>query len=115
MLSEIFVLWGTWKVLIRYEYLRPKMKETPNVLNATVGAGVLGFLGLYHLCLLFALSFAWLSFSDLNVINAIAKARNGLEIAFTAFHLSCTICTVVWVAALEDRTSNISEDVCIYP
>lgn len=40
---------------------------------------------------MFALSFAWLSFSDLNVINAIAKARSGFEIAFTALAFVITL------------------------
>lgn len=58
-----------------------------------VVAVLLLFLGVYQICLMFALSFVWLSFSDLDVINAIAKARSGFEIAFTAlaFVSTCVI------------------------
>jgi hypothetical protein len=76
--------------------LRPSMKETLSFRCTTIIAGLLCFLAFYHICLLFALSFAWLSFSDLHVINAIAKARNGFEIAFTALQFISTIWTASW-------------------
>lgn len=94
--SDVFVLWGTWRVLIRYKHLRPNMEETPGFGAATAIAGLLWFLAFYHICLLFALSFAWLSFSDLDAINSIAEARNGFEIAFTAIQFISTIWTAIW-------------------
>jgi hypothetical protein len=100
--SDVFVLWGTWIVLTRYEYLRHNMMEAPCFLTYTFVTGLLWFLTLYHLCLLFALSFAWLSFADLNVINAIAKARSGFEVAFTALQFICTIWTALWAWGMTD-------------
>jgi hypothetical protein len=68
----------------------------------TIIAGLLWFLALYHLCLLFALSFAWLSFADLNVINAIAEARNGFEIAFTVVQFITTITAALRAGEIVD-------------
>ncbi|KAH0537286.1 hypothetical protein FGG08_005911 [Glutinoglossum americanum] len=90
--SDVFVLWGTCRVLVRYKYLRSN-----TIFRATtVVASLFWFLALYHLILLFVLSFAWLSFSDLNVINAIAEARSGFEVAFTALQFCSTIAMSVW-------------------
>jgi hypothetical protein len=72
------------------------MDETPTFCCATIIAGLLWFLALYHLCLLFALAFAWLSFADLGVINDIAEARNCFEIAFTAVYFISAIWTALW-------------------
>jgi hypothetical protein len=100
--SDIFILWGTWRVLIRYKYLRSNLEETGIFQNTTVVAGLLWFLALYHLCLLFALCFAWLSFSDLNVINTIAKGASSFEIAFTAVQFTSTILTVLWAGRIAN-------------
>lgn len=92
--SDVFVIWGTWRVLIRYDHLRPNMRRPERYYRQpAVVAVLLLFLGVYQICLMFALSFVWLSFSDLDVINAIAKARSGFEIAFTAlaFVSTCVI------------------------
>lgn len=91
MFSDVFVISGTWSVLIRYDHLRPNTQRY--CCQPAVVAVLLLFLGVYQICLMFALSFAWLSFSDLDVINAIAKARSGFEIAFTAlaFVSTCVI------------------------
>lgn len=94
--SDVFVLWGVWKVLVRYEELRPK-KEDRNRLSLPTGVGViLWTLAFYQYCLLFALSFVWLSFADLGVINAIAEGRNGFDVAFTTLQFCTTILTVIW-------------------
>jgi hypothetical protein len=77
--------------------------ETDSFGIATVLAGLLWFLALYHLCLLFALCFAWLSFSDLDAINTIAKARSGFEVAFTSLQFVGTIWAVCWAC---DRLSG---------
>jgi len=105
--SDACVLWGTWRVLIRYEHLRPNMTETVTFCWATVIGCLLWFLALYHLCLQFALAFAWLSFADLNIINDIAEARNGFEIAFTAVQFVSTICTVLWAWNVVYRAGMI--------
>lgn len=111
VISDVFVLWGTVRVLIRYSHLRPNIRKPQSIFCvATVVAVLLLFVGLYQICLMFALSFAWLSFSDLNVIDAIAKARSGSEIAFTALEFVSTIVITFWAkiefrAALEDGTN----------
>lgn len=107
-LSEIFILWGTWRVLIRYKYLRPNTKELPRIFYLAGLVGLLWLLALYHLCLLFGLSFAWLSFSDLHVINSIAKARSVVELSFTALYFICTLGTIggAWRVGLERLTKK---------
>lgn len=94
-LSDVCVLWGTMKVLIRYEDIRPSMASDYFAGSTIIGC-LLWFLALYHLCLQFALSFAWLSFADLSVIDKIAEARSCFEIAFTVVQFISTIWIVVW-------------------
>lgn len=106
--SDIFVLWGTWRVLIRYHHLRPTLKDTDSLLFTTGVIVLLWFLALYQLCLLFALSFTWLSFSDLDTINAIAKARSGYEVAFAAVQFCSTIATVVWAWDMVEFSHSTS-------
>jgi hypothetical protein len=53
-------------------------------LATTVFGILLWVLAIYHLCLLFAVCFAWLSFADLDVINELMNARNAIEFTFTA-------------------------------
>ena len=94
--SDVFVLWGTWRILIRYKHLRPTLRDTDSLCFTTGVIALLWFLALYQLCLQFALSFTWSSFSNLGTINAIAKARSGFVVAFTAVQFCSTIATVVW-------------------
>jgi hypothetical protein len=106
--SDVFVLWGVWRVMMRYQYLRLTTGAPRSLfLIANCMACLLWALAVYHICLLFAVSFTWLSFSDLHVINAIAKARSGFEVAFTAlqFFLTCLTALVACVNKY-DRTDG---------
>jgi hypothetical protein len=49
-------------------------------------AGTLWALGLYKLGLQFALCFAWLDFVDIKIIDSIAAARSGFDVAFAALY-----------------------------
>ena len=82
--SDVCVLWGVWKVQIRYRHLRPSITEHMPTLVTTVIAILLWILAIYHLCLLFAVCFAWLYCADLDVINGLMNARNAIEFTFTA-------------------------------
>jgi hypothetical protein len=104
--SDVFVLWGVWRVLIRYKKLRPTMKESTSQTLTTAAGGLLWSLAFYQYCLLFALSFAWLSFADLGVINSIAQGRNGFDVAFTALQFCSMIITATW-AVLEAQKTTI--------
>ncbi len=103
--SDVFILWGVWRVLIRYKHLRPTMEETDSLFLTVTAGGLLWVLAFYQYCLLFALSFAWLSFSDLGVINAIAKGRSSFDVAFTAVQFCSTIGTVLWAALCAEKSS----------
>jgi hypothetical protein len=91
-------------VLTRYQSLRPNSEKTDKFIARTFIAGILCFFALYHLCLLFALSFAWLSFADLHVINSLAGARSGFEVAFTVLQFCATIGTVCWAVIQADSS-----------
>lgn len=82
--------------MIENDYLRPDISGHYRSITVIIAA-VLCFLGLYHFGLLVALALTWLSFSDLNVINSIAKSRSGFEIAFTAVQFSSAVSLVVGV------------------
>lgn len=102
-LSDFFSVWGTWKICIRYKYLHPKFFERPMFGLTTTVACVLGTLALYHICLLWALTFAWLSFSDLSVINSIAKGARSFEVAFTSLQF-CSV--VIGTYGISEYVSN---------
>ncbi|MCJ1343005.1 hypothetical protein MMC31_001194 [Peltigera leucophlebia] len=115
VISDVFVVWGTGRVLIRYRHLRPNIWKPQSVFCLTaIVAVLLLFIGVYQICLMFALSFAWLSFSDLNVINAIAKARSGFEIAFTALAFVITL-GIAALTMLRDLDSLYQEELWSVP
>jgi hypothetical protein len=64
-------------------------------------------LGLYHTCLLFAVCFSWLDFSELQVIDEIMRARNAFEISFTALLFVGSL-SMLWYSF--DRASKASKD-----
>lgn len=76
--SDIYVVWGIRRVMRRYHSLRRE-----DTASAAVFA-LLVLLGVYQLCLLFALDFTWLGFADPGVINEISKDRSAFEVAFSA-------------------------------
>ena len=94
---------------MRYENLRPSKMGTELYIWGTIIGCWLWFLALYHLCLQFALSFAWLSFADLGDINAIAEARNGFEITFTAVQFIFTLSIAAFVGDMN--VDSIFEEV----
>jgi hypothetical protein len=61
-------------------------------------ASLLVFISAYHVCLLFALAFAWLYVADLHAIQFLAKAQNGFEIAYMAvqFFVVAVACLPLW-------------------
>ena len=63
----------------------------------------LTLLGVYSICLKFAVSISWLSMNDVGVIQAIAKARNGVEVAFSALQFVMSIIAVLWA----DNTTRV--------
>lgn len=90
--SDVFIIWGVWRIMLRYCYIRvkyaTKARPIPHIINGL--ACFLWALAFYQICLSFALSFAWLSFSDLRVIDEIAKVRSNFDIAFTTFQFLLT-------------------------
>ncbi|KAF2737633.1 hypothetical protein EJ04DRAFT_510082 [Polyplosphaeria fusca] len=80
VLSDIFVLWGMLKITSRLNTLRGK--DEIRVIRC-VGL-LLWIVGIYHICLRFALAISWLYLTDTTKVNQIAKAKNGFEIAFQA-------------------------------
>jgi hypothetical protein len=88
-LADVFVLLGLFVLADR---LNGSLGERVVWAGWVVIGAILSFLAIYHVCLLFSLSFAWLAFADLYVINSIAKARNAFEIVFTVIYFyPCSI------------------------
>jgi hypothetical protein len=89
--SDIYVVWGICRVIRRYHSLRRE-----DTVFAAVFA-LLVLLGVYQLCLLFALDFTWLGFADPGVINEISKDRIAFEVAFSAVMFVVVIAlAIVW-------------------
>jgi len=83
--SDIFILWGLYLVLKRFH--RP---------DVTLGASWFAFLLLWVLCLYqifleFALCFVWLSFANLDTIEAVANSRACVEIASVSAKFACAL------------------------
>jgi hypothetical protein len=104
ILSDVFVFWGMWQVLGRLDHLdsrfeRPedpsspsrKINESPTYAATSTIAILLLFLSIYHICLLFGLTFVWLQATDPRVVQHIAKARNGFEISYMALQFVGTL------------------------
>jgi len=73
----------------RYESLR--------YIITNLVAILLIFFSLYHICLSFALTFAWLQAADPSVIQLIAKARNAFEISYMTMQFLGTAAMMVWL------------------
>lgn len=89
-LSDILVLCGCWVNILRH--------QTPKVAvwrSDLVIAGILWALGLYKLGLQFALCFAWLDFVDVKILDSIAAARSGFDVAFAAFYFATMLLMLV--------------------
>jgi hypothetical protein len=91
ILSEILMVWGVFNVLARYEKLRP----TPPTPDRIV-IGLFTLVGCYLICLKFAVCISWLSMNDVKIIESLAKAKNGFEIAFTALQFVLGIMAIMW-------------------
>jgi hypothetical protein len=104
ILSDVFVFLGMWQLCLRLDHLdprfertkRPSLKsrtiyESPGDLAIKVATIILFFLSIYHICLLFGLAFVWLQATDPQVVQRIAKAKNGFEISYMALQFFGTI------------------------
>ncbi|KAF2866047.1 hypothetical protein BDV95DRAFT_210808 [Massariosphaeria phaeospora] len=111
VVSDIFTLWGTLHVMIRYNVLRGRDVH----LRLWILGGPLWFLGIYHVCLRFALAISWLSFADIETINKIAKAKNAFEIAFTALEFVISLFALLTSGAsfLYDDVRNYMSFACL--
>lgn len=86
VLGDIFTVWGLAKLVARYTVIYAELNQKQmNLFRAFNYIAWLGLsmLGLYQIGLLWALCSAWLAFSDVTVINDIARQRSGFEIGFT--------------------------------
>lgn len=98
-----------WQFVFRLEHLdvrfeRPKgptlqprkLFELPRYLFTSMMAILLLFFSTYHICLLFGLTVVWLQATDPQVIQLIAKARNGFEVAYMAVQFVGTLAMGGW-------------------
>ena len=111
ILSDVLVFWGIWKVFFRLDHLDTRF-ECPNMgfafglgqryeslryIITNLVAILLIFFSLYHICLSFALTFAWLQAADPSVIQLIAKARNAFEISYMTMQFLGTGAMFFWL------------------
>jgi hypothetical protein len=107
--SDVFVFWGMWQVVFRLEHLdvrfenlngpnlrARRLSELPRYLFTSILAGLLLFLSIYHICLLFGLAVTWLQATDPQVIQLIAAARSGFEVAYMAVQFVGTLAMGGW-------------------
>jgi hypothetical protein len=94
MLSDVLVLVGFLKIILAWASADVRPLVGPF-------AALMLFLGLYHISMLFALSFAWLGFTDVHVIDRVAKGSSAFEIAFTAVQFSVVLILWTPITALE--------------
>ena len=63
--------------------------------------GIFLTLSLYHLILQFALSVSWVSFIDLDDLDALARGQLGFEVAFTALQFTILLGILLWVSSRQ--------------
>jgi hypothetical protein len=98
-----------WQFVFRLEHLdvrfeRPKgptlqsgkLYELPRYSFTSMMAILLLFFSAYHICLLFGLTIAWLQATDPQIIQLIATARNGFEVAYMAVQFVGTLAMGGW-------------------
>ncbi|KAF2671473.1 hypothetical protein BT63DRAFT_423675 [Microthyrium microscopicum] len=96
VLSDVFMLWGIWRLIGRYRYMDI---DAPTFLPGTIIAFIMLFLGLYQWIELLSLSLTWLSFSDLKAIASIANARSAFDVTFTAVEFCWTTIAMIYVSS----------------
>ncbi|KAF1808250.1 hypothetical protein P152DRAFT_462739 [Eremomyces bilateralis CBS 781.70] len=100
IISDVLVLCGSLKLLFRLEHLSPRFGMVEyRGLNRLFLAFL--FLSFYHICLLFARDIAWLYASDPQVIQLLATARNGFEIAYMAMQFLGAVIAFSWARDLD--------------
>ena len=111
ILSDVLVFWGIWKVFFRLEHMDTRFEgpdkgptldlgqryNSPGYIITNLVAILLIFFSVYHICLSFALTFAWLQAADPSVIQLIAKARNAFEISYMTMQFLGTAAMMVWL------------------
>ncbi len=79
--SDVFVITGLWRIIIRYDFLRPLK---PDSFADTLFASVLWVLAGVHVALLVVTTGTWLGDVDVDKVNSIAKARSAFEVTYMA-------------------------------
>ncbi|KAH8656644.1 hypothetical protein BGZ60DRAFT_435012 [Tricladium varicosporioides] len=81
--ADIYTIWGMFHLHYRYTAIEPPEWHWQAMIS---GILPLWIFGLLHVCLLHSLAFAWLSFSDLSVIDRIARVRSAFEVIFATLY-----------------------------
>lgn len=93
--ADIFIIWGFLLILKRNESLKPYEGSESLII-------LFSMFGVIQLCLQYALTFAWLSFVDLFIINRIAKISNIFEITFSAMYLVAALGMVIVILDVDE-------------
>lgn len=107
-LSEVLIAFGVLMLANRYERIRDQATS-----DALLFTAPLWLLGLYQICLNYALCFTWISLSDLQVIYAIAKARSAFDIAYTAYQFCFALLAMLRICTNGYMNKDLYNDVSI--
>ncbi|KAH6665781.1 hypothetical protein B0J14DRAFT_605885 [Halenospora varia] len=99
--ADIFIIWGFLLILKRNESLKPYEGSESLII-------LFSMFGVIQLCLQYALTFAWLSFVDLFIINRIAKISNIFEITFSAMYLVAALGMVIVILDVDEMIDRQS-------
>ncbi|CZR59674.1 uncharacterized protein PAC_09568 [Phialocephala subalpina] len=81
IVSDVLIITGLWRVIIRYDFLRPLKVD---LFADTLFSSVLWVLAGIHIVLLTATTGTWLGDVDLDKVNSVARARSAFEVTYTA-------------------------------
>lgn len=88
--SDVLIITGLWRVIIRYDFLRPLKVD---LFADTLFSSVLWVLAGCHIILLIVTTGTWLGDVDLDKVNSIARARSAIEVTYMAVQF-CAMCVM---------------------
>ncbi|KAF8862361.1 hypothetical protein BDZ45DRAFT_799177 [Acephala macrosclerotiorum] len=103
IVSDVLIITGLWRVILRYDFLRPLNVD---VFADTLFSSVLWVLASIHIVLLIAVTGTWLGDVDLDKVNNIARARSAFEVTYMAVQFCAMLVMSIYACsrATERKT-----------
>lgn len=110
--SDVLVITGLWRIIIRYDFLRPLKVD---LFADSLFAGILWVLAIIHMVLLISVTGIWLGDVDADKVNNVARARSAFEVTYMAVQFCAMLVMSIYACsrATERQTGCPYYDVRI--